>query len=363
MKLKNIRADFVVYARNFLRTRSSIFFALLFPVIFLLVFGAIFSGNQSKIPVYVQNLDNGSPLASSFMTAVNSSGVLSVVNVPQNVNIKDYISQNSISTALVIPQAFSEDIASHQKVNISFYYNPAQSTSQEAEQAIAFVVQDFNFRLDNATPLVLTSTNTISSSGTQYIDYLVPGLIGLSILTSGVFSLTYLVNNYRKEKIFRQLSLTPLTRGEWLVSKFVWNLIIALISVFLMITVGDLVFGANVSFNLLILPIIFFGVFGFVSLGIIAGAISKSEETASVIGNIITFPMMFLSGTFFPVALMPVYLQEFARFLPLYYVIDGMNSVTLFSNMGSYVVDLAVTAAISIAFFMIALKVFSWRER
>lgn len=363
MKLKNIKADFVVYARNFLRTKPALFFTLMFPIIFLLVFGAIFSGGSAKVPLYVQNLNNGSMISLSFISALNSTGLVTITNVPQNANIQTYINQNSVDAALVIPFNFAQSVVSKQKVNISFFYNPSQSSAQEAEQAVNLVVQGFNFKVANATPIIHAYLSEVSTTAVSYIDYLIPGLIGFSVLTAGMFSMTNVVSSYRKEKIFRQLSLTPLTKGEWIVSKFIWNIILAVVSICLMIGIGDLVFNAGISFNIYILPIVFFGVFGFISLGIVAGSASKNEETAAVIGNIITFPMMFLAGTFFPVSSMPVYLQEIAKFLPLYYVINGMNAIMLFGNVSNLLFNTTVVAIISLAFFVIAIKVFSWKEK
>jgi ABC-2 type transport system permease protein len=94
----------------------------------------------------------------------------------------------------------------------------------------------------------------------------------------------------------------------------------------------------------------------------LVGTISKSTETASVVGNIITFPMMFLSGTFFPISLMPTYLRYVAHALPLFYIIDGLNGVMIYGNYAQVAIDLVVVAIITIAVFVAAAKLFKWRE-
>jgi ABC-2 type transport system permease protein len=94
----------------------------------------------------------------------------------------------------------------------------------------------------------------------------------------------------------------------------------------------------------------------------LAGSAARSPETAAVIGNIVTFPMMFLSGTFFPVAGFPDYLQTFAHFLPLYYVIDGMNQVMLFSNPAGAARDVVVVLVGAVLIFIAAIWVFKWRD-
>src|SRR5579871_6143075 len=91
-------------------------------------------------------------------------------------------------------------------------------------------------------------------------------------------------------------------------------------------------------------------------------ATGKNVPERNIIGKVITFPKMFLSGTFFPVAAFPPNLQVFAHILPLYYVIDGMNKVMLFNNPGSAVADVAVLAAASVVVFVLAILAFKWRD-
>jgi ABC-2 type transport system permease protein len=100
----------------------------------------------------------------------------------------------------------------------------------------------------------------------------------------------------------------------------------------------------------------------FSSIGMLVGTISKSVESASVLGNIVTFPMMFLSGTFFPLSTMPQYLQSFAHVLPLFYIVEGLNNVMVYGNIPAALIDIGVTLVITIIFFVAAAKLFKWRE-
>jgi len=163
------------------------------------------------------------------------------------------------------------------------------------------------------TPVIGISQQPLISKSYKYIDYLVPGLVGFSVLTSPMFALVNISSQYKRDKIFKQLSLTPLTKTEWLLSKIIWYVVLTIISFLLMTVTGTIGFGAHLSFSLAIIPFLILGPFLFVSLGMLVGTVSKSVESAAVVGNLVTFPMMFLSGTFFPVATMPVYLQNIAH--------------------------------------------------
>ena len=129
-----------------------------------------------------------------------------------------------------------------------------------------------------------------------------------------------------------------------------------------MIAVGIFLFGANITLTVWLIPFFILGPMMFCSLGMLVGTISKSVETASVIGNIITFPMMFLSGTFFPIQQMPQYLQSVAHVLPLFYIVEGLNNVMVYGNIEAALVDIAVTLVLALVVFVAAAKLFKWRE-
>jgi ABC-2 type transport system permease protein len=285
-----------------------------------------------------------------------------MISVSPSVNFTQYLLDNSYSEGLVIPSNFTSNLEHHLPVNVTVYNNPADTSSGIVLGAVGGVTSEFNLRAAGASPLVSVSTQSVKSTSTKYIDFLVPGLIGFSILTSPMFSMVNITAEYKKTKIFRQLSLTPLTKGEWLTSKVIWYIILSLASFVLMVLVGVELFGANITLSPWIAPFLLIGPLFFVALGMLVGTVTKSQESAGVIGNIITFPMMFLSGTFFPVSSMPPYLQNIAHVLPLYYIIDGLNSVMVYNNPHEALVDLAVVAIIAAIVFALAVRVFKWRE-
>jgi ABC-2 type transport system permease protein len=227
---------------------------------------------------------------------------------------------------------------------------------------VAGVVNGFNLKRFGGSPIIGITQTTAQAKVTKYIDFLVPGLIGFSILVSPMFSLVNISSEYKRIKLFKQLSLTPLTKIEWLASKVMFYILLSAASFLLMVAVGVLAFSVHIVLSLWLIPFLILGPMLFASLGMLVGTISKSTETASVIGNIITFPMMFLSGTFFPISLMPTYLQDFAHVLPLFYIIDGLTSVMIYSNYVQAAIDLGVVTVITFVFFVAAVRLFKWRE-
>jgi ABC-2 type transport system permease protein len=376
---KRIASDFRVFSRGYLRNKFGLFFGLIFPVILILIFGAIFSGNSSgKITVYTQNQDPGpfpSPqldIATQFVQALNGTlpdgtkisdtWPIQVELVDASENFTQYLADHSVSDGILIPDGFSAKYVAGQMVDVTVYGNPTSSTSGIVSGTVSGVANLFNLERFNGSPIIGLSSTTVNTEQTQYVDFLIPGLIGFSILVSPMFSLVNISSEYKKTKLFKQLSLTPLTKMEWLASKVLWYIVLTTVSFLLMVTVGFLAFGVHVTLTVWLIPFLLLGPMLFASLGMLVGTVTKNPETAGIIGNIVTFPMMFLAGTFFPISSMPQYLQSIAHVLPLFYIVEGLNNVMVYANYAGAVIDLAVVGVITVIIFAAAVKLFKWRE-
>ncbi len=369
--IRRMLADLSVFGKGYMRSRIGLFFSLIFPVILILLFGAIFSGSgTSQTVVYVQNQDGGQA-STAFISVLNGTGAsvghnstwpIMLVPVSNSQNLSQYLLAHSSSDGLIIPSNFTSAYVAEKAVNVTLYGNPTSTTSNVVRQVTDAVVNAFNLQRVGGAPVIGVRPLTIASSSYKYIDFLIPGLIGFSVLTSPMFALVNISSEYRRDKVFKLLSLTPLTKTEWLLSKIILYVLLTVVSFVLMSATGILEFGAHVTFSWGVVPFLLLGPFLFVSLGMLVGTTSNSPESAAVVGNLITFPMMFLSGTFFPVASMPMYLQGVAHVLPLFYVIDGLNNVMIYGNYGAAYFDLAVLFAISVVVFGLAVRFFRWRE-
>ncbi|NLF87293.1 ABC transporter permease [Candidatus Bathyarchaeota archaeon] len=368
---KRIYSDFKVFSRGFLRNKFGLFFGLIFPVVLIVIFGAIFSGGGSgTTTVYAQNLDTGfggQNLGNAFLAAMNESGTFQVVTVNITGDFGEYLADKSQSDGIAIPADFSQSYITGQQVNVTVYGNPASSSSGIITGYVNGYANYFNLQYysngsEPAKAIIGIQTASVNTQQNQYIDYLIPGLIGFSILTSPMFSLVNISSDYKKNKLFKQLSLTPLTKMEWLTSKILWYIVLTIAGFFLMYLVGTLAFNAHITLSPMLIPFLVLGPMLFASLGMLVGTVAKNPETAGIVGNIITFPMMFLAGTFFPISQMPEYLQTAAHVLPLFYVTEGLNNVMVYDNLGGALIDIAVLAVITIVVFVLAVKAFKWRE-
>jgi ABC-2 type transport system permease protein len=370
MKASRIGADLKVVVRSYLRNPVALFFSLIFPIILIALFGTIFAGGGGgPTTIAVENLDHNSPLSVAYLAALNNTSLVKVtiVNYPVD-SFAAQLGDNGYSVGLLIPAGFAADYANHTPVNLTLFTNPQDAAAAgQAQAALTGIANYFNLRAAcgqaSCVPIIqVPPSENIGSQVYTYIDYLIPGLIGFSILTSPMFSMVDIASSYRKDGIFRELSLTPLTKSEWLLSRIIWYVALTFVTAGIMIGAGAGLFGARVELNLGLVPFLVIGPFLFVSLGMLAGTVAKTPESAALIGNIITFPMMFLSGTFFAVSLFPPGLQVVAHVLPLYYVIDGMDQVMLFSNTTRALLDVGVVAILAVIVFALAVRFFQWRD-
>ncbi len=359
---KRIISDFRLFGRGYLRNVAGLFFGLIFPVILILIFGAIFSGNNTgEVTVYLQDKDS-SALSGNFTQALNSTSILNVQSVVTSENFTQFLLDHSTSDGIIIPTNFSLNYATQQPINVTVYGNPTQSTNGIILGTLNGVANAFNLQRYGGSHIIGIETATVGYETPKYVDFMIPGLIGFSILVSPMFAMVNISAEYKKNKLFKQLSLTPITKFEWLASKILFYIVLSVVSFLLMVAVGVFVFGATIALTVWLIPFFILGPMMFCSLGMLVGTISKSVETASVIGNIITFPMMFLSGTFFPLSIMPQYLQSVAHVLPLFYIVEGLNNVMVYGNIGAALIDIAVTLVIALVVFVAAAKLFKWRE-
>src|SRR5580658_3458828 len=370
MKASRIAADLKVVVRSYLRNPVALFFSLIFPIILIALFGTIFAGGGGgATSMAVENLDHNSPASVAFLSALNNTSLVKVtlVNYPV-ASFSAQLGDNGYSVGLIIPQGFQANLTNRTPVNLTLFTNPEDAAAAgQAQAAVSGIANYFNLHAvcggGSCAPVIqVPAPLNIGSQVYTYIDYLIPGLIGFSILTSPMFSMVDIASSYRKEGIFRALSLTPLTKSEWLVSRIIWYVALTFVTAGIMIGAGVGLFHAHVEITAGLIPFLVIGPFLFVSHGMLAGSVAKTPESAALIGNIITFPMMFLSGTFFAVSMFPPGLQVVARVLPLYYVIDGMDQVMLFQNTTRALFDVGVVTILAAIIFALAVRFFQWRD-
>ncbi len=177
MKISNISAYFVLHAKSYFRSRSAIFFQIAFPVILMLLFGAIFSGSSYTPSTLIVQNDSPSSVSWGIISAINESGLFHVKVIGENVNLHDYIINNSIGAALFIPANFTSAIYSGKQGYLVLQGEASPTVASTNFQMLNGIVTQVNYKFTNTSQRLVLSSQVASISSDKTVDYYVPGLI------------------------------------------------------------------------------------------------------------------------------------------------------------------------------------------
>ena len=367
--MSRIITDIVGFGRQYMRSKTGAFFAFFFPILLILLFGSIFTSSSTKVTLPVQNLDDG-PYSQALLSVMNDTGLVKIEMISPQENLTNYIHDKSLSLALFIPRNLSSNLVQLQatgstngQVTLTLYGDPSQSTFGTANAALNAAVTTLNYRLSNTTPLISYDTKKPGSQQFSFIDFFVPGVVGITVMTNSLYSMTSICASYKSRGYFKLLATTKIKKHEWLISKFVFYSLLLYASLFVTFAVGEVRFNLEATLTPVSLLLIPAGAFLFVSLGMLLGVAIKDPESGAAISNIIGFPMMFLSGSFWPLDSMPLFMQTIARALPLTYFNTGLRDTMVYGNTGGALINLLIVVVIGFIFFLLASRLMSWKER
>ena len=354
-----------VSIRRYFRDRVALFFTVVFPLIFLFIFGGIFGKNSdTSFHVALINQSN-TAFAQKIDNQLSNQKVFKVdPNIKTLQQAQDKMSRSEIDAAIVLPPGFGNTQNKQfptGKATVYYDQNSAEAATT-VQSILQGEFQSINGTLvKNQTPLSVDSKAT-NQSGLSRFDYTFSGLIGFSILGLGIFGPVNYFPQMKKQGILRRLHITPLKVWEYFVASVISNAVIGLFSIGVMFAVAFSVFHFHMNGNFLELAVmVMLGILVIFGIGLAVGGWAKNENQAAPLANIISFPMMFLSGTFFPRFLMPEWLQHVTTFLPLTPVIDGIRLV---ATEGKHLTEIGPQLGLigiwTIIIYAIAFRVFRW---
>lgn len=352
--------------KRFFRDRLALFFGVLFPLIFLFVFGGISGGgNKVSFKVAIINQANN-PFANQFAQQIKSDKLFKVNKAITTYDqAKDKMAKSQLDGTISLPEDFGtiKNAQGHPSGQITVLYT---QTNEQAGQTLTSVLQGklngINAKyVQTAAPFSVKSKRLSQKSLTSF-DYTFAGLLGFSILGLGIFGPMNVFPELKKQGILRRFHTTPLRVWQYFLSTMVSQAIIGLVSIAIMFAVAIGVYHLKVVGNYLEIAVfLVLSIVMILGIGLSIGGWARNERQAAPLGNIIVFPMMFLSGTFFPRFLMPDWLQNITSYIPLSPVIDGLR---LIATEGKHLVDLGPQLAVMgiwmIIVYAIAFRVFRW---
>ena len=343
------------------------FFTIAFPVILVLVFGAIFTTPEHpSFDLPVQDRDH-SPSSAQLVESLAPGGMFRAVGVPPETDAIRYATDRGLTLVLVIPrgyEALRTERLVHPKssaaVALTYIYDPSSTSVTTKVQRLQASVAAVNQRMSGVPPFLTMTEQSILDMPYRFIEFFVPGIIAMAVMTSSLSGALNMNAELRQKGILRKLATTPITRADWLLSNILYQLILAVVSTASILLVSSVAFDVRLQINAWLAVYLVLAVFAFVGIGMVLTPLAKEAESAAAAANAVLFPMMFLSGTFFPVEMMPSFLQKFARGLPLYYVNEGLRASMIFSDTMGAARCAVVTGAFAAVVFAAGALVTRW---
>jgi len=354
-----IVANLSVRLKSFYRERSAMFFTFAFPVILVLVFGTIFTKPEHlnfDLPVQDNSRSEGS---ARLLEVLASGDAFTVTPVPVAVDPTQYAREHGLNLLLVIPKDF-EALQKQRVVGpnagvpmpLEYVYDPSSTAVDTKIRLLDTIVAAANQKATGSPPAIKLVAQSILSERYRFIEFFVPGIIAMAIMTSCLSNALNMNAELRQKGILRKLATTPITRADWLASSIVYQLILSVISTAAILLVSFIVFDVRLHIGIWLPLILVVEVIAFVGIGMLLTPFAKEAESASAVANAFLFPMMFLSGTFFPVEMMPAFLQTFAKLLPLYYVNEALRAAMIFVDDAATLRLFGVTTAFAAVVFV-----------
>ena len=355
----------VANIKSYVRDRAALFWTLAFPLIFIFMFGFIFQGGgDSNVSLGWVDLD-GSPASGQLRAAFEAPDGIDLT-VTDEADALEQMQDGKVDAVIEVPAGYGTALeaaaaGSGPPTNLVVYTDPSrQNLVASVYQAVGSVLGVIN--LGGRPPLVIPQSQTLQTENLNFISYFVPSMLGLSVMQVGIFAAIPLVAD-REKLILKRLAATPLRRWQLVGSNVLMRLLIALIQAVIIVAVGVLVFGVKITGPFpLSVAFVALGAMSFLALGYVIASFASTEDAANGMTSVIQFPMMFLSGTFFPIDQMPEPLQAVARVIPLTYLSDALRQVMVGgAAFAPLWVCFAVLAAWLVVCFGIAARQFRWQ--
>ena len=362
-----ILSVFWVNVKLLIRDKGGLFFTFAFPIILMLLFGFIFQdADRTEYDIHVQDMDM-SYASGNLTEAISAVPSFKYHEVGPDSDPYD-LARNKVNFIVIIHEGFGIEMAdrlsgnSSDSVNLTVLYDPSQSSTQVKMSILKGLLDQMNDAFLNSTSILVMEPGSVISEDFSFIEFFIPGVIGLTVMTGAVFGTIFGDLELKQKGIFRKLSTTPITRGEWVLSTMLFQLFSAGLSATVILLVGRLVFDARFYLNPIAFLVVIFEAFAFTGLAMLVVRFIKESQSASALGNAITFPMMFLSGTFFQVEAMPPFIQAIAKVMPLYYVNESLRRAMIFNDTIGALRYMSVIAVFALIVFIAGVYLTSWRN-
>ena len=352
--------------KRLFRDKVAIFFVFVFPLIFLIIFGSIFSGDSDvSFRVGLLN-ESDSEFAQKFEQQIKDNSVFKIDEEITTLDLaKEKMNRGQLDATIILPDGFGEVKQGQQYPSGEaqvLYDQSNQSAGQTLGSLMQGVFKGINQELvPSVEPFSVKAESTATKGLTQF-DYTFSGILGFTLLSLGIFGPTTVFPRLKQRGVLRRYQTTTIKVWQYFVGNVISNAAVGILALIFMFAAAVLFFDLNMRgsyFNLAL--VVLLGVTMLFGIGLALGGWAKNENQAAPLAQLVTLPMMFLSGVFFPTFLMPELLQNITKFIPLTPVIDAIRLIiTENASLLDLGPQLAVIGGWTVIIYIIAFKVFRW---
>ena len=347
--------------RIWFRDRQAIFWTFFLPLVLMSIFGLLDFGAFNTVDLGI--VDKADNEASRNLTgAIRSLGAFDISGEETEAEKREALLEGDLNLLLIINPGF-DGSNSRADRQVTVIYNQGRAQEAQAGQIIIQqVLDEMTFADAGVESRYSIDAQPVDSRNLRYIDFLMPGVVAMSIMQMGLFSVAFSFVQLKSRGILRRLLATPVQPASFLFAQVSTRLLVSVLQSLVLIGLAVVAFDVHLAGNLgAIILLALLGGAVFVSMGFAVSGWAGSEDVAAPVANAIALPMMFLSGVFFPRDAMPEPLRAVADFLPLSYLADALRNIaidgqTLWSQWPD-VLGLAAWLAVTL---LVAVRLFRW---
>ncbi len=341
----------VAMFRGFVRDRAALVFSILLPVLFLLFFGAIYkNANAPRI---------------SLIAVGNVSLIRQAEQVPALAKILTVTTDRSLRTALADVRKGNADgvVLQHGNALVLRFSIADPTKAGIVNEVVGSIVQDANQAGHPATFTLKSSQ--VQDKSLKTIQYFTPGLLGWALASGATFGAAITLVSWRQDKLLRRLRLAPVGTWQVVAARIGISVAVGMIQLAVFLGIATLpYFGLKLTYAWwMAIPLVICGILAFMSIGLLVGAVAKTQQAATSIANLIILPMAFLGGAFLPLDFAPAWVKDASYAMPLRYLVDGMQDVMARGEGPSAALPaIGILLGFTVAMSAIAVRVFRWDD-
>lgn len=354
--------------RRFFRDKTALFFTFLFPLIFLFIFGSIFNNKTFSLKIAIIN-HSEAEFAKYFVEEAkkDQDDSLKIQNIDDLDTAKERLKRSQIDGIIVLPADFgkTEGEGEQAKVTGTLKVLHAKGSDQSGNMLSAIlsqIISQINRGMGHPEAPLKVAQEAVGDETLSNFDYTFTGLIAFSLMSMGIFGLANMLPTEKQNGQLRRLRAAPFTASQLLIAYTIVYTAVSLISMANMLIFGLIFFKFNMRGSWLLFSLLAtLGAVMMTGIGLAIGGWAQNENQSAPVANLVSMPMMFLSGTFFPTFLFPEWLQAATSFVPITPLVDSMRLV-MTENAGLMEVlpQIGIVGAWIVAVYIVAVKIFRW---